>query len=163
MIASFLVFAAALALQAADSAQSIQPLTGTPSQTMSTPSSQVVSTPSGEAVSVDRIRQALARPVHLNLTVQLPEPDFRVEIQQRRSFPDLPPWNFSSGPTPAPWAGPSTGFTTPALFNLDLLSLGRSVGNAIHSAERDRATREAQQEVQEELRVFCATHDCTPR
>jgi hypothetical protein len=162
MILSLLVVAAALGLQAVDSAQSSQPLTGTPSQTISPPSSQAVSTQSSPLRSVDRIRQALARPVRLNLTVPLPEPDFRVEIQERRSFPDLPPWNFSSGPTPAPWSAPSSGFPPP-LFSLDLLSLGRSVGNAIHSAQHDRAVREAQEEVQEELRIFCASHDCTPR
>jgi hypothetical protein len=136
---SLLAVAAALAFQTADTSQSSQP------------------------VSVDRIREALARPVRLKLTVPPPVPDFSVEIQERRSFPDLPPWTFRSGPTPPPWSMPTSGFTTPSLFSVDLLSMGRSVGNAVRGAQHDHAEHAAQQEVQEALRIFCATHDCTPR
>jgi hypothetical protein len=111
-----------------------------------------------DAATLDRVRRALVRPPTLNL--QERAPDFRVEIIDRQRFEHLlgqlfetkggtepPPGFFSRAPTVG---------TTPPLFGVDLLAIGRSVGNAVSGARRDRDARAATEEMWREISSYCA-------
>jgi hypothetical protein len=118
-------------------------------------------------VSLDRIRAGLARSPAIDLStidpsVVAPEPRFRVEIQGRRYYRDVPPtWDIAPGSGPV--LAPSTSRGTPSLLQVDLLGLSRQIGSAIGKVRRARAGRAAHEEVEEELRQFCAARDCTSR
>lgn len=114
-------------------------------------------------VSLDRIRAALARPPALDLSAATPPVHFHVEVQGRRFYRDIPPiW--ATRPrlkwTPPPWS-PSQ--TSPALFQVDLLGLGRPVASAVSGARRARAVRDAREEVEDARREFCAERECEAR
>jgi hypothetical protein len=117
--------------------------------------------PSHLSVSLDRIRAGLARPAPLIIVVPEQGVHFRVEVKQRRYFPDLPPIDFGVGPSgSSPSRVPQVG-TTPALVGVDLLAIGRGIAREIQRARHARGGREAQEEVAAALREFCATHDCS--
>jgi hypothetical protein len=118
-------------------------------------------------VSLDRIRAGLARSPAIDLSavdssVVAPEPRFRVEVQGRRYYRDvLPTWEIAPGPGPV--LAPSTSRGSPSLLQVDLLGLSRQIGSAIGKVRRARAGRAAHEEVEEELRQFCAERDCGSR
>ena len=85
--------------------------------------------------SVKRIAAALAIPPRLQIHAPLPEPTFRVEVQQHPYFADRPfTWNFGGGgtsrSTPRP---PSAGSGTPPLFQIDLLPIVRAAKRALQN------------------------------
>jgi hypothetical protein len=112
-----------------------------------------------DAASIDRVRRALAHPA-ATLNLQERTPDFRVEIIDRQRFEHLlgelfetrggtepPPGFFSRAPTVG---------TTPPLVGVDLLAIGRSVGNAVSGARHDREVRAATEEMWREVSSYCA-------
>lgn len=122
------------------------------------------SPPTALPVSLDRIRAGLARSPIIDLSVAaVPPPHFRVEIQGRRYFRDIPtvwdvrPTLMPSLPSPAGSPG------SPALVQVDLLGLGRQIASAVGKAGRARAARAAREEVQDALREFCEDRSCDPR
>jgi hypothetical protein len=115
--------------------------------------------PAAPPVSVDRIRAGLARTPAIDLSAAVPPPDFHVEIQGQRFYQEVPwTWDIPPGPGPA-----VAGRGSPALMQVDLLSLGRAAASAIGKANRARAARAAREEVVEALREFCADRSCDPR
>jgi hypothetical protein len=119
-------------------------------------------------VSLDRIRAELARTPAIDLSavdpsVGEPELHFRVEVQGRRYYRDVPRiWETTQGPAPGlPPLSMSRG--SPALVQVDLLGLGRQIGSAIGRSRRARAGRAAHEDVENALREFCEDRDCEPR
>jgi len=115
----------------------------------------------GLPVSLDRVRAGLERTPGLTLTVTEPTPHFRIIVHERRLFPDLPPIDFGDGvrrPAAPFWmaTAPQIG-TTPPLAAVDVMALASRLSNAIGSARRARAERNAREEVERALREFCAT------
>jgi hypothetical protein len=112
-----------------------------------------------DAASIDRVKRALARPPS-TLNLQERPPDFRMEIIDRQRFEHLLGQLFEtrSGTEPPPGffaRAPSVG-TTPPLIGMDLLAIGRSVGNAVSGARHDRDARAATEEMWREVASYCA-------
>jgi hypothetical protein len=115
-------------------------------------------------VSLERIREGLAsdRPSILDALER--QPNFRVEVQEKRpNFADMfPPGSFDGGPVPP---GGLYAYEqqrmlfpnwTPTLFSFDALPLFRQLVNAIGDARRARAAAAAREEVERALAEFCA-------
>jgi hypothetical protein len=86
-------------------------------------------------VSMSHIRQALAKPARLHITVPPPEPPtFRVAIREHLFFTEKPyKWDFGSGGYPPRDPGRQIApLSTPPLFIVDLLPLARSAVKAIN-------------------------------
>lgn len=109
--------------------------------------------------SLTRIATALARPPRLRLDAPLPEPTFRIEIQQHPYFTDIPfTWTFGGGGVPFTGTGAAAAAsqgTTP-LVQVDALPILA----AVRRAWTDRESRSIRENVQRELAEFCATHGC---
>jgi hypothetical protein len=85
-------------------------------------------------VSMSRIRQALAKPARLHLTVPPPEPPtFRVAIREHLFYTEKPyKWDFGNGGYPPRNLGRQVApSSTPPLFTVDLLPLALSAVKAI--------------------------------
>jgi hypothetical protein len=147
-----------------------------------TPSSSAedARTQSDLPVSLDRIREGLKRPdsplLHTN---ELPA-DFRIDIVEQRKIDELlKHLDVKSGPAPAgglygydqqrrlfnptdqplmqPYAAFSGGeLITIALENVIGRYLGGRIVDAISSAQKTRAERAAQEEVDREIAAYCA-------
>jgi hypothetical protein len=115
-------------------------------------------------VSLERIREGLVsdRPSILDALDR--QPNFRVEVQEKRpSFGEMfPPGSFDGGPVPP---GGLYAYeqqrmlfpnSTPALFSFDTLPVFRQLVNAIGEARRARAAAAAREEVERAMAEFCA-------
>jgi hypothetical protein len=112
--------------------------------------------PSAPPVSLDRIRAGLARTPALDLSGAVPPADFRVETEGHPFYTEMPwTWEVSAGPGPV-----RIGRGSPALMQVDLLSLGRAAASAVGNVKRARAARAAREEVADALREFCAERQC---
>ena len=132
-------------------------------------------------VSLDRIREGLANAPDKPLLSALDRPpDFKVEIQERRTIEAiLSTLDFKTGPVPAgglysyeqqqrlfspvdrPLAQPYAAFSggeliTIAIQNLMIKYLGGRVLEAVTSAERARAEAAAREEVATAIARYCA-------
>jgi hypothetical protein len=118
-------------------------------------------------VSLDRIRAELARSPAIDLSVAdpsvvLPPVRFRVEVQGRRYYREMPPvWEIPPGASTLAPSSMSRG--SPVLLQVDLLGLGRQLGSAVGKVRRARAGRAAREDVEEALREYCADRDCELR
>jgi hypothetical protein len=112
--------------------------------------------PSAPPVSFDRIRAALARTPAIDLSAAVPPSDFQVETQGHQFYREVP-WTWEVSPGPGPVV---IGRGSPALMQVDLLSLGRAAASAVGKANRARAARAAREEVADALREFCADRRC---
>lgn len=135
----------------------------------------------GLPVSLDRIREQLARPADDSLlgTIER-KPDFTVQIEeQARIDAIISKLDFSSGPAPAgglymyeqqqrlfsstrplqrPYAAFSGGeLLTIALQNVVGRYIASRVSRAGASAREARAERDAREEVEREIAIFCAS------
>jgi hypothetical protein len=112
-----------------------------------------------DAASIDRVKRALARPPSA-LNLQERPPDFRVEIIDRQRFEHLLGQLFETKggtePPPGVFARAPTVGTTPPLIGVDLLAIGRSLGNAVSGAGHDRDARAAAEEMWREVASYCA-------
>src|SRR5262245_45867884 len=135
-------------------------------------------------VSLDRIRDALERPTapgQLRRAIeQSKEPDFRVEIREKRKLEELlATLDFKSGPTPAgglyafeqqrlvnpsvdnPLAQPYAAFSQGQLLTILIENLvGKYLADkavsAITRSMRERAEADARREVEEAIGDYCA-------
>jgi hypothetical protein len=132
-------------------------------------------------VSLDRIREGLANaPAKPLLSALDKAPDFKVEIQERRTIEEiLATLDFKAGPVPAgglyayeqqqrlfnpvdrPLSQPYAAFSGPELItiaiqNLMFKYLGGRVLDAVTSAERARAEEAARAEVARAVAEYCA-------
>jgi hypothetical protein len=119
--------------------------------------------PSNPPVSLERVREGLARPATLAVTLPEPAVHYRVEVRSYYKILELPPlWQLHPGEkiyTPSVVQIPGMPGSTP-LFQIDMMSIGQTIGRAISSARRARAERDANREVEEAMRQFCATNRC---
>jgi hypothetical protein len=110
-----------------------------------------------DAASIARIKAALQKPAPA-LNLDVPKPDFRVNIDAIRPFADL----FEL----PPWVTPPTGYEAPKTsrdphdativgVGVDPFAVGHSVSNAIRS-------RRAHKEVIEAITQYCAAHRDEP-
>jgi hypothetical protein len=122
-------------------------------------------------VSLDRIRAALARSPDKPLNLVLPKPNFRVEIRERQRFEQLlASLDFRSGPvppgglygfeqrarlSPSPWG-------SQPIASVDLIAIGRLIGNALSNARRAQAEAAAREEVRKALDEFWAAQGKAP-
>lgn len=120
------------------------------------------------ASSLSRIRTALKKPAPPRRLLRPPsQADFSIQILEKQRFTDLLGLiDFGSGPV-AP--GGLYAYQqrqvlgqqqSQPLFNVDVLAIGNSIGNAVRNAWRERAERLATQEVRRALVDFCAEREC---
>lgn len=134
-------------------------------------------------VSLDRIRESLANtPARPLLSALDRPPDFKVEIQERRTIEDiLSTLDFKTGPAPPgglyayeqqqrlfnpvdrPLAQPYAAFSggeliTIAIQNLMIKYLGGRLLDAVSSAERARAEEAARADVSRAITEYCAAN-----
>ena len=107
--------------------------------------------------SVERVRAALTKPrSSLNLTVR--QPDFTVEIHERRPLQeifDTPAW---ADPAPG-WRPPALGttaFGTIPIVSMDLLAIGGAIARGVNDVRRARAAANASEEVSLAIASYCA-------
>jgi hypothetical protein len=165
-------------------------LSGSASPRAQTPSTREAASSSEDAttaelpVSLDRIREGLAQPPRTPLLDALERtPDFRVEIEERRTLEeilaDLIDVKTGAGPAPAgglyaweqqrrlfnpvdrPLAQPYAAFNsgellTIAIENLMIKYLGGRLIDSVSAAERERAERDARAEVSRAITDYCA-------
>jgi hypothetical protein len=110
------------------------------------------------AESFERIRNALQKPPS-RLSLELPEADFSVYIEQRRPLQDIfdrPPW-VSPPPEfpPPPGSGRDGHDGTVAGVSFDWLEAARAISRAIR-------TRQAHGEVQRSIAEYCVAHRDEP-
>jgi hypothetical protein len=136
-------------------------------------------------VSLDKIRDALERPAAPGQLLRAldngKQPDFRVEIREKRKLDELiATLDFKSGPTPAggvyafeqqrmlfppvdnPLAQPYAAFSQGQLLtilveNLVGKYLAEKAVSAVTKAVRERAEAEARREVEEAIAEYCAS------
>ena len=121
--------------------------------------------------SLSRIRAALKKPEPPRRLLKPPsQADFNVQILEKQRFADLLSLiDFGSGPVaPGGWYAQQQRQVlgqqqSQPLFNVDMMAIGSSVGNAIGKARRERAERLAREEVQRALVEFCAERECSSR
>jgi hypothetical protein len=115
-------------------------------------------------VSLERIREGLASEKPSILDALDRQPNFRVEVEEKRpNFAEMfPPGSFDGGPVPP---GGLYAYeqqrmlfpnSTPALFSFDALPVFRQLVNAISEARRARAAAAAREEVERAMAEFCA-------
>ena len=114
-------------------------------------------------VSLERIREGLASEKPSILDALDRQPNFRVEVEEKRpSFAEMfPPGSFDGGPVPP---GGLYAYeqqrmlfpnSTPALFSFNVLPVFRQLVNAIGEARRARAAAAAREEVERAMAEFC--------
>ena len=115
-------------------------------------------------VSLERIREGLASEKPSILDALDRQPNFRIEVEEKRpNFADMfPPGSFDGGPVPP---GGLYAYeqqrmlfpnSTPALFSFSVLPVFRQLVNAISEARRARAAAAAREEVERAMAEFCA-------
>ena len=115
-------------------------------------------------VSLERIREGLASDKPSILDALDRQPNFRVEVEEKRpNFAEMfPPGSFDGGPVPP---GGLYAYeqqrmlfpnSTPAVFSFDTLPVFRQLVNAISEARRARAAAAAREEVERAMAEFCA-------
>lgn len=172
-----LLLVAALSLAAPSGAQNAPPsapATGTPSSPAAAPDGDL-------PVSLDRIRDGLTRGTDPSILRNIDRrPDFTIQVEeQARIDAILSKLDFRSGPAPAggiymfeqqqrlfrstrPLQQPYAAFNGGQLLTIALQNLiGRYVAgqarDALSSAGRSRAEREAREEVDQSIAEFCAS------
>ena len=106
------------------------------------------------AISIERIREALDRPVVLDLRGPQEEPDFRVQIVERHEYAD---W---LKPRPDDFKVEDPLAHVP-LANYNFASLIGKLVSSIKEQRRESAERNARDEVNAALDAFCAVNDCS--
>jgi hypothetical protein len=115
-------------------------------------------------VSLERIREGLASEKPSILDALDRQPNFRVEVEEKRpNFAEMfPPGSFDGGPVPP---GGLYAYeqqrmlfpnSTPALVSFNALPVFRQLVNAISEARRARAAAAAREEVERAMAEFCA-------
>jgi hypothetical protein len=123
---------------------------------------------SADPTSLARIREALMRQSMLRLTI--PEPTFRVTIQDRTPFTHMfNPLDLKGGPTPPgglyafeqrqrfgnPWAGQP-------MFQFNVLPAAQLIIQSVDQSRRAQSQRAAHEEMLRELAEFCIHNICEP-
>jgi hypothetical protein len=109
-----------------------------------------------DAASLARIRAALQKPAP-KLVIELPKPDFRVDVNAIRPFADLfelPPWVTP----PSDLAAPHTNCSRPCAAQL----VSADPGVIAHSLSNAIRTRRAHAEVIQAIIEYCAAHRDEP-
>jgi hypothetical protein len=175
LVTAFLMAAPAMGGQAPSSPPAEKP----------SPEADAKSTPAPDLpVSLDRIREGLEKPAAsgqlLKSLDKQPQPDFRVEVREKRKLDELiAGLDFKSGPTPAggiyafeqqrmlvpsvdnPLAQPYAAFNQGQLLTILVENLvgkylvGQSLA-AISKAQRENAEATARREVEEAIAEYCA-------
>jgi hypothetical protein len=115
-------------------------------------------------VSIERIREALSSPGPFLLDALERQPNFRVEIEERRpTFAEIfGGADFKGGPPPPgglyAYEQQRRMFpnSTPPLFSIDAMPIISGLVNAIGDWRRERSAAAARAEVQRAMAEFCA-------
>jgi len=111
-----------------------------------------------DVVSLDHVRNALAQPARLTLSIDRPperKPDFSIVIQEQQRFEHLlkPILDFTA---PKSVVGPAFAGGTPPLFAIDVMSLVMAAGSAVNAARQAYARHAAKGEVRSSIADYCA-------
>jgi len=108
-------------------------------------------------VSLDRVRAALDKPPS-KLTLPEKQPDFSVDIRERKRFDQmvLPLLDVKVGPGFPQSALFTSPFGSQPLFSVDLMPVAVAAASAVNAARKAYAKHTAIQEVRARIAAYCA-------